>query len=80
MRVGAVRERTAGEARVALTPDCAKQLAKLGHECSIEAGAGVASGLTNDLYRAAGVAVVEDVAQLYSDVDVVVKVRPPEPS
>ena len=40
MRVGALRERHPGEARVAMTPASAQDIRKLGHECHIEAGAG----------------------------------------
>ena len=44
MRIGALAERFAGEARVALTPDSAVQLKKLYHDCVVEAGAGRAAG------------------------------------
>ncbi|WP_221188857.1 hypothetical protein, partial [Limimaricola variabilis] len=33
----------AGEARVSMTPSSARDLQKLGHECLIEAGAGLAA-------------------------------------
>jgi len=64
---------------VALTPDSAKQLLKLGHECFVESGAGSRSGFTDEAYRAAGVEVVADAKTLFSVVDVVAKVRPPQP-
>ena len=77
MKIAAPRETTPGEARVALTPDSAIQLAKLGHACFVEAGAGAASGFSDEAYRAAGVAVLPDAATLFDTVDIVVKVRPP---
>ena len=40
MRIGAPKEILDGESRVAMTPDSAVMLQKLGHECFIEAGAG----------------------------------------
>ena len=55
MKIGALKEITSGEQRVALTPDSAKQLHKLGHVCLIEKNAGLASGFSDDLYKAAGV-------------------------
>lgn len=64
---------------MALTPDSAKQLVKLGHECFVESGAGASSGYTDEAYRAAGVEVVADGKTLFSVSDVVVKVRPPQP-
>ena len=43
MIIGAPKERMAGEARVAMTPDSAKALQKLGYICQIETGAGLAA-------------------------------------
>ena len=40
MIIGSPAERSSSEARVALTPESAKQLQKLGHECIIQKGAG----------------------------------------
>ncbi|NAZ35359.1 Re/Si-specific NAD(P)(+) transhydrogenase subunit alpha [Rubellimicrobium sp. CFH 75288] len=79
MKVGALRETAPGEARVAMTPASAREIAKLGHLCLIESGAGEAAGFSDDLYREAGVEVVPDAAALLTFADVVVKVRPPEP-
>ena len=66
-----------GEARVAMTPDSAVQLKKLGHDCLIESGAGKLAGFSDQAYQAAGVSVVADAATLWAGGDVVVKVRPP---
>lgn len=76
-KVGALKELAIGELRVALTPDSAVQLAKLGHTCFVEAGAGLGAGLSDDAYRAAGVTVVDSAAALVAACDVIVKVRPP---
>ena len=38
MKIGALKEIFAGENRVAMTPDSAAQLQKLGHSCVIESG------------------------------------------
>lgn len=80
MKIGTPREIFAGEARVAMTPDSALQLQKLGYDCLIETGAGIAAGFTDEAYRAAGVSVVETAAALWDEADVIAKVRPPEPS
>jgi NAD(P) transhydrogenase subunit alpha len=80
MKIGAPKEVTPGENRVALTPDSAVQLAKLGHQCFVEKGAGAAAGFSDAAYEAAGVEVVKTAAALWKAVDVVVKVRPPEPA
>ncbi|RZD33773.1 MAG: hypothetical protein CXT75_11145, partial [Methanobacteriota archaeon] len=44
MKIGALKEITSGEQRVALTPDSATHLQKLGHECLVEKDAGLAAG------------------------------------
>lgn len=77
MKIGAPKEIHEGEARVAMTPDSAAQLKKLGHDCFIEAGAGARAGFADAAYEAAGVTVVKTAAALFSDVDVIAKVRPP---
>ncbi|QWK80678.1 Re/Si-specific NAD(P)(+) transhydrogenase subunit alpha [Ochrobactrum sp. BTU1] len=79
MKIGALREKVEGENRVAMTPDSALLLQKLGHDCFVEAGAGVKAGISDDAYRAAGVTVVDDEGALFVASDVVTKVRPPEP-
>ncbi|TRL38700.1 Re/Si-specific NAD(P)(+) transhydrogenase subunit alpha [Rhizobium straminoryzae] len=79
MKIGTPKETFAGEARVALTPDSAVQLQKLGYECLVETGAGQAAGFSDQAYRNAGVTVVGDAAELFSAADVVAKVRPPLP-
>ncbi|MBS0563784.1 MAG: Re/Si-specific NAD(P)(+) transhydrogenase subunit alpha [Proteobacteria bacterium] len=77
MKIGAPKEVAPGENRVAMTPDSAAQLQKLGHECLIESGAGAAAGFSDAAYQAAGVSVVKTAADLFAGADVVAKVRPP---
>ncbi|WP_299023840.1 Re/Si-specific NAD(P)(+) transhydrogenase subunit alpha [uncultured Sulfitobacter sp.] len=78
MKIGTPKEVFEGERRVAMTPDSALQLQKLGHECLIEAGAGHASGFDDAAYAAAGVEVVKTAAALWKAADVVAKVRAPD--
>ena len=78
MRIGTPKELFVGEARVAMTPDSALQLQKLGHSCVVESGAGLAAGFTDEAYRKAGVEVVDNAETLFASADVIAKVRPPE--
>ena len=77
MRIGSPKEVMPGEARVALTPDSALQLQKLGYECVIESGAGALARFSDTDYEQAGVEVVNSAKELFDAVDVVAKVRPP---
>ncbi len=76
MKIGAPKETATGEARVAMTPQSARDLQKLGHECLIEKGAGAAAGFEDKAYEAAGVKVVT-AAALWKEAEIVAKVRPP---
>jgi NAD(P) transhydrogenase subunit alpha len=78
VKIGAPREVFPGEKRVALTPQSALALKKLGYDCVVESGAGEAARFSDDAYRAAGVEVVPDAAALYAAADIVAKVRAPE--
>lgn len=77
MKIGAPKETAQGEARVALTPDSAERLQKLGYECLVESGAGAAASITDAAYEAAGVRVVSAAAELWREADIIVKVREP---
>jgi len=76
MKIGAPKESASDEARVAMTPQSAKDLQKLGHECLIEKGAGVSAGFDDAAYEAAGVKVVT-AATLWKNAEIIAKVRPP---
>ena len=77
MKIGTPKEISDGESRVAMTPDSALALQKLGHECLVEAGAGLAAGFSDQAYKDAGVEVVNTAAALWKAADIVAKVRPP---
>lgn len=79
MRIGALKEIFEGENRVAMTPESALQLIKLGHTACIETGAGVKAGFSDAAYAAAGVEVLKTAAAVVKAADVLVKVRGPEP-
>jgi NAD(P) transhydrogenase subunit alpha len=63
VKIGAPKETFSGEKRVALTPQSAAALKKLGYECLVEAGAGEAARFSEDAYREAGVEVVATAAE-----------------
>ncbi len=75
MKVGCPREILDGEKRVAMTPDSVRQIRKLGYDCVIESGAGVAAGFADTAYDEAGAEVVKTAATLWKQSDIVVKVR-----
>ena len=77
MKIGAPKETFDGEKRVAMTPQSAAALQKLGYDCLIEAGAGVAARFSDAAYAEAGVKVVPSASELWAEADIVTKVRAP---
>jgi NAD(P) transhydrogenase subunit alpha len=75
MRIGVPAEITAGETRVAVTPETAKKLKAQGHTVCVQSGAGVAASVPDSAYQAAG-AEITDAAGAYG-ADIVLKVRCP---
>ncbi|MCT4655176.1 MAG: Re/Si-specific NAD(P)(+) transhydrogenase subunit alpha [Cohaesibacter sp.] len=77
MKIGTPKELYEGESRVAMTPSSAKLLQKLGYECAIESGAGLAAGYSDASYEEAGVEIIKTAAALWKASDIIVKVRQP---
>jgi NAD(P) transhydrogenase subunit alpha len=78
MKIGVPRENFPGEARVATTPEVAAQLMKLGYDVAVESGAGAKANFSDEAYREAGCEVVDQAANLWSQSDIVMKVRAPD--
>jgi H+-translocating NAD(P) transhydrogenase subunit alpha len=79
MRIAVIKETKFKENRVAITPDVAKDLVNKGFQVMVEAGAGLASFFSNEAYNAVGASVISDVASLYKDADIVLRVNAPSP-
>ncbi len=78
MKIGVPKEIFAGERRVATTPEVAGQLQKLGYSVLVESGAGTESSFSDDAYRAAGCEIVTGPDEVWSQADIIMKVRGPE--
>ena len=63
MKIGTPKEVLEGENRVAMTPDSARALQKLGYSCAIESGAGANAGFSDAMYAEAGVEVINVMAR-----------------
>ncbi len=77
MRIAVARETDAQEPRVAATPETVKKFKALGADVAVARGAGIASGLSDDDFAAAGAEIGDDVTR---DADLVLKVRRPAPN
>jgi alanine dehydrogenase len=79
MKIGVAKEIKPDEYRVALTPAGARELVQHGHEVLVESGAGQGSAFFDDAYEAEG-ARIATVAEVWSDVDLLLKVKEPIPA
>ena len=75
MLIGVPAETTAGETRVAVTPETAKKLISQGHQVRVQAGAGVAASVPDAAYSAVGAEVVDGPSAWAGDL--ILKVRNP---
>jgi alanine dehydrogenase len=79
MRVGVPSEIKADEYRVAITPAGVRELCSRGHEVLVQAGAGEGSAIPDAEFEAQGGRVVQDARALFSESELVLKVKEPQP-
>jgi NAD(P) transhydrogenase subunit alpha len=80
MRIGIPAEIRNGETRVAATPETIRRLIASRHAVSVQAKAGVAAGIADADFEAAGATTVATAAPIYRDADAILKVRCPDPT
>ncbi|MCA0406628.1 MAG: Re/Si-specific NAD(P)(+) transhydrogenase subunit alpha [Proteobacteria bacterium] len=78
MRIAILDESKNDEPRVAATPETIKKLSALGASFAIEKGAGLASGLADADFEAAGATIAKNAAEALKEADVVLAVRRPK--
>ena len=79
MRIAVLKERAAGERRVAATPETVKKFSALGAALAVESGAGEGAGISDEAYRDAG-AEVGSAEAAVKDADIVLGVQAPDPA
>ncbi|MCE8016765.1 alanine dehydrogenase [Halomonas sp. MCCC 1A17488] len=79
MKIAVPKEIKNHEYRVALTPTGARELVARGHSVTVQAGAGVGAGFSDADYEAAGARLEADLATLWGDAELILKVKEPQP-
>jgi NAD(P) transhydrogenase subunit alpha len=79
MRLAVLKERAAGEARVAATPDSVKKLTALGLTVAVEAGAGLAASISDEDFAGAGAEIAPDAASALNGAGILFAVQAPGP-
>ena len=77
MVIAVPKEILPGENRVSIVPDVASKLIKKGFTINVESDAGFNAGFTNAQYEEAGAKVFENLEEIYSSADIVLKVQRP---
>lgn len=80
MIIGVTKEIKNNENRVAITPAGVQALVSHGHTVLVEQSAGLGSGITDDVYRDAGAQIIPECHKVYSEADMILKVKEPLPS
>src|SRR5687768_9053905 len=71
MQIGVLKERRAGETRVAASPETVKKLIAAGCKVTVETGAGAASQFNDAAYQEAGAVIAPSAAAAAAGADVV---------
>ena len=77
MVIAVPKEILPGENRVACVPDVVSKFIKAGFELQVEKDAGLSAGFTNAMYESAGAKVIDNLNELYSSAEIVLKVQRP---
>ncbi len=75
MRIGIVKESSENESRVALTPDNVARLSDKGVRFSVQCGAGLAAGFSDQAYQDAGAEIEASADDIYQQSDILVRVN-----
>ena len=79
MIVGVPSESKRDEYRVGMLPVGVEEMTRAGHTVLVQAGAGLGSGLPDHDYLRAGAEMVAGPDEIYSQADLVIKVKEPQP-
>ena len=80
MIIGLPKETKLDEYRVALLPVGAEELTRAGHRVLVQKGAGLGSGLTDDVYAENGAILCDTAAEVWAAADLIIKVKEPLPA
>jgi alanine dehydrogenase len=78
MRIGVPTEIKPQESRVGLVPSAVRELTAAGHTVMVQAGAGAGIGCNDEDYRQAGAKIVASADAVWSDAELIVKVKEPQ--
>ena len=78
MLIGVPKEIKVEEYRVGLTPDSVRQYVSHGHKVLVQTSAGIGLGCSDDHYIKAGAQITDEVSNIFSEADMIIKVKEPQ--
>ena len=78
MRIGVPSEIKVHEYRVGMTPAAVRELTTRGHEVFVQAHAGEAIGLHDEMYTRVGAKILNSADEVFASADMIVKVKEPQ--
>lgn len=78
MHIGCPTEIKPQEFRVGMTPNAAQEAVGHGHKVTIQSGAGLGAGFSDEDYVAAGAVIADTAEEIFATADMIVKVKEPQ--
>lgn len=80
MNIGIPKEIKVAEYRVSVPPSTVRESVNRGHTVFVESNAGLSSGFNDEEYIGAGAAIMDSAEEVWSNSDMIIKVKEPQPS
>jgi NAD(P) transhydrogenase subunit alpha len=75
MKLSNPKENRAGETRVAASPEVVKKFIALGFDVTLESGAGLNAGFTDEIFKDAGATIAADTKSTLENADIIFKIQ-----
>ena len=75
MKISIPKENREGETRVAASPEVVRKFVSMGFDVTIESGAGLNSGFTDEIFKDAGAEIASDTKSTLENADLVFKIQ-----
>ena len=75
MKISIPKENREGETRVAASPEVVRKFVSMGFDVTIESGAGLNSGFTDEIFKDAGAEIAADTKSTLENADLIFKIQ-----
>ena len=75
MKISIPKENREGETRVAASPEVIKKFVSMGFDITVESGAGLNSGFTDEIFKDAGAEIASDTKSTLENADLIFKIQ-----